>query len=229
MAYLETLLLTRPQPASERFAKEVRAELGALDILFAPLMEIEGLEIPEVPEDSAVAFTSRNGVDAWARSGQTTQRGCFCVGEATAKAARDIGFDPFVSGGTVEHLIEDLRNANLSQEIVHIHGRHTRGDLVGTLARAGIKARSYVGYEQKLLDLSQEADALLRGGAPVIVPLFSPRIAAQFMQTGPFDGHVDVIAISKAAEQSYPGARIAARPNAAGMIEAISRGLHRGQ
>ena len=219
-----TLLLTRPRAASERFAVQLREELGITDIVISPLLEIEFLPIGNVPKDALIVFTSRNGVEAWAHSQLVAQRNCICVGQATADAARDLGFETHVSGGTVDHIYADLCKDSHETEIIHIHGRHTRGDLVERLASEGLQASGMIAYEQKTLELSEEARALLIGGAPVIVPLFSPRSAAQFASSGPFGPQIDIIAISQAAADPCPDARIAPSPDARGMIAAISSG-----
>ncbi|MEP5155152.1 uroporphyrinogen-III synthase [Planktotalea sp.] len=224
MAQSSTLLLTRPQAASDLFARQVQQALGALDIVISPLLEIEFLKFDAPKFPVTLIFTSRNGVEAWSRAKLPTDERCICVGKATGQAAQTIGFDPIVSGGTVEHLREDIIKNPPQGDLVHIRGRHTRGHLVDSLRESGVNAQELITYDQKLLDLNDEALRLLQGGAPVIVPLFSPRSAAQFAKAGPFGLQVDVIAISKAAADLCPGARIAPSPDAKGMIAAISQG-----
>lgn len=218
MALPATLLLTRPKAASERFAKQVVAALGEMPVVHAPLVEIGHLPIAPMPSDGTLVFTSGNGVEAWTGP----KLPCFCVGQATADKARARGFEPFVSGGTVEHLLDDLLNNRPENTVIHVHGRHTRGKLVERLKASGLNAAGIVAYEQKLLPLSDLANALLRGGAPVIVPLFSPRIAAHFSSFGSFGSQVELIGISKSAAAACRGAHIAPSPDAKGMISAIS-------
>lgn len=216
-----TLLLTRPRAVSEMFAKQVQDTVGPLQVLIASLIEIELLKIHAAPDAQTIVFTSRNGVLAWERAELPTEARCYCVGQATADAARALGFEPYVSGGTVEHLANDLKNAALLGEVLHVHGEHTRGDLVERLNANGLNVRGLIAYKQHLLELSENAQNLLLGGAPVIVPLFSPRTAAQFAKTGPYGSQVDVIAISNSAAQACPGAHVAPSPNVDGMITAI--------
>lgn len=226
MAHAATLLLTRPYAASERFAQQALSALGPMRVEISPLLEIEFLSLGSEPVAETIVFTSRNGVDAWANAGFSASHACFCVGQATADTARALGFDPYVSGGTVEHLINDLQNAAPKGAILHVHGRHARGDLVGHLTASGLNASGLIAYEQRLLPLSAPALKLLQGGAPVIVPLFSPRSAAQFANSGPFGPHVKMIAISKAAAEACPGALVAPHPNASGLLTGISRVLN---
>lgn len=221
----KTLLLTRPLETSKSFAKQVESELGHIETVISPLLKIVLLDLPRPLAADTIVFTSRNGVAAWQRAGFDTTAECFCVGQATADAARELGFDPFASGGTVEHLLDDLCDAAPKGKILHVHGRHKAGDLVGELVKRGMDAEGQIAYEQKLLELNARAMEALKRGAPVIVPLFSPRSAAQFAKAGPFGAHVDIIAISENAAAVCAGARVAASPDARGMIAAISQGL----
>lgn len=218
MAQEVTLLLTRPRGASERFAAEMPFSLPTI---ISPLIKIQFYKI-DAPAADHIIFTSRNGVEAWVRSGLPVSTGCFCVGEATAEAARESGFDAQASGGTVEHLLEDLNRIAPDGKIIHVRGAHARGDLVQRLKNSGLSAEAVIAYDQKLLDLSEDARRLVQGGAPVIVPLFSPRTAKQFAEQGLACDTLDIIAISPAAAAECPAARVATFPSAAGMIEAIA-------
>lgn len=225
MTQSATLLLTRPLADSLRFAEQVRASLGDMRIAISPLLEIELSPLDRGAADAkTIVFTSRNGVAAWERAKLPCHQRCFCVGSATGDAARALGFDPFISGGTVDHLLEDMRAAAPDGPILHVHGRFRAGDLIGALRKDGFDIRGLLAYEQKPIELDQHARALLSGGEPVIVPLFSPRSAAQFAKTGLFQPQIDIIAISRAAAKALPSARIAPSPDAKGMIAAISQG-----
>ncbi|MGH1576148.1 uroporphyrinogen-III synthase [Planktotalea sp.] len=220
-----TLLLTRPREASERFARQVSDALGPTSIHISPLIEIEFVALRRIPKPQNVVFTSRNGIEAWKRANFPTDIQCFCVGQATAEDARALGFEPHISAGTVSHLIDDILKWAPVGEVLHVHGRYVRGDLVGKLREAGLSASGLQAYEQNLRALDDEANRLLQGGAQVIVPLFSPRSAAQFTRVGMFGPQIDVIAISQAAANECESARIAPSPDAKGMIAAISQGL----
>lgn len=222
MAYDATLLLTRPQAGSRRFAEQVRAALGPVDIVIAPMMEIEFQGLPPwVGAARTVLFTSINGVETWARSGLDCTAICFCVGAATAQAARDIGFAAHSSAGDLEHMVPDVIAAKPPEPVVHIHGHHTRGDLAGALRKAGYDAQGVVGYYQRLLPLPDEARELLMGDRAVIVPLFSPRSAAQFAKNCPKDAKPKVVAISRNAADHWAGAICARQPDVPSMIDAI--------
>lgn len=221
MAPTATLLLTRPRDAALRFADMVQRQLGPMPVVIAPLLDIRFLDV-ELPAADHLLFTSRNGVTAWMRAGGRSDLPCTCVGDATGQAAREAGFDPAISGGTVEHLLADMRRAAPAGKLLHIRGAHARGALADQLRASGLSASECVAYAQDLLDLPQDSRELVEGGAPVILPLFSPRSAAQFEAQGLAPRNTDIIAISDAAAAVCPAARVATFPSAEGMIEAIA-------
>ena len=89
--------ITRVQPAADVTAERVRA-MGH-DAVVVPLLEVQVL--PDVDVDlrgvAALAFTSANGVRAFAdKSGERGLK-VFAVGAATALAARKAGFKSVLS------------------------------------------------------------------------------------------------------------------------------------
>lgn len=85
------LWITRTRPAARDTADRVMA-LGH-DPVIAPLLAVRVLagESP-VPAHAALAFTSRNAVAVWAGLSPHRALPVFCVGDATAEAARAVGF-----------------------------------------------------------------------------------------------------------------------------------------
>ncbi len=82
-------LITRPQPDADRFAALCSA--NDIEPMLAPLMSVEFRDDWETPKDTgAFAFTSANGVRAFARARRIRTLPAFCVGEATAEAARAV-------------------------------------------------------------------------------------------------------------------------------------------
>lgn len=222
MALPATLLLTRPMEASQRFARQLHERFENVSVMISPMMEISFLPLPDIIQPDAIIFTSRNGVAAWAQANQPNPDNCYCVGEATAEAARALGFDPFISGGNAAHLIDDLINIAPKGTLLHVRGRHVAADLIGSLSNAGLHAKDVISYEQRLIALSPDAQELLQGGERVIVPLFSPRSATHFANSGPFGPQVRKIAISKAVARACNGAQVAQTPDVEGMLSAIS-------
>ncbi|MEZ5714577.1 MAG: hypothetical protein R3D85_05065 [Paracoccaceae bacterium] len=63
---MPAILLTRPAPASARFAQVLRARLGDVRIVTSPLLRIDW-RAPDLP-DAEPIFTSRNGVEGFLRA-----------------------------------------------------------------------------------------------------------------------------------------------------------------
>ncbi len=231
-----TVLLTRPEAASRRFAAGLRNRLGAaFPVLVAPVLEI----VPD-PDAAAAALSgaggvilsSENGAEACAAARAGAGLMAFCVGARTAAAARAAGLVPVdAPPGDLGRLIDRIAARGWSADrgpLVHLHGAHVTGDAVAALAARGVAARGAVVYDQRARPLSDAARRLLAGDAPVIVPVFSPRSArlvapALAMARAP----VRIAAISPraAAALDVHGAarvRVARSPDADAMIEAVA-------
>lgn len=231
MARCAPILLTRPDASSRAFAGALKREAGPelegdLNIVISQLIAIEYLPLTTGNIDGAIpVFTSAHGVSSWNKSALNARGPAICVGPATTKAAQTLGFDAVDAGGTVEEVFTHITTCARQDHIVHIHGTHTRGDLVARLRKRGVTARGVTAYDQPMQPLSAKATALLGGETRVIVPLFSPRTAVQFAQVCPKGADVQVIAMSEAvaeATSDLPGsAVIAARPDGPAMIAAV--------
>lgn len=216
------VLLIRPQQAAERFAARIAPM--SLRALIAPMLRI----VP-VPHDAAalqaakgLVFTSENGVRF---AGPGRGRPAWCVGPRTAEAAAAAGYDAITGPGDAARLIPLI--SDLGPGWLHAHGRH----LAATLPVPGV-----VVYDQQALPLPAPAQALLRGRAPVILPLFSPRSArlaaqavAPISAKGPLPP-LRLIAISEAArvawDAHWPGPALPAvvtdTPDAEGVLRALA-------
>ena len=96
------VLVTRPEEDSDRLA----VCLGAIgvEVLPEPLLSIDYLDGPMLNLDGvqALLVTSANGIRALAR--RSTARGTpvYAVGDASAGAARDVGFTDVASASGVD-------------------------------------------------------------------------------------------------------------------------------
>ncbi len=168
---LPRLLLTRPRAQAEGFAARVRAETGLTPII-SPMQEIRALEVrPDLTGITALAFTSKNGVESFARL-TDTRLPTYCVGAATAERARALGFEAMAAAGTADDLATLLPESG----VLHLHGRHVRRVL---------SPHHLAIYDQVALPLSAEAADLLSDNALDAVALFSPRSAALFAKVLP--------------------------------------------
>ncbi len=179
------VLITRPQPDADQFAEDCRK--AGLDPVVAPLMTVRFHKDWEAPGDAgALAFTSANGVRAFAGASRVRNLAAFCVGEATAAAAGDAGFATVhAAGGDVEslaNLIADNAGA-VSGPIVHVAGARRAGDLIAALKERGLGARRIVAYETaEATDLPAEARSALGSGRALAAAFFSPRTAQLFLK-----------------------------------------------
>lgn len=209
------ILLTRPQAAAERFA----ARLPGADVVIAPLMRI----VP-VAHDTArlhaagrLVLTSIHAVPA---AGPGEGREAFCVGPATAAAARAAGFTVIEGPGDAARLGPMLAG---QEGLLHPHGRHVT---------AGLPVEGMVVYDQIAEELSESGLAALRGGRPVLWPLFSPRsarLAARALARAGATAPVVPLAISAAAETAFgewpAPIPVAATPDADGLLALIGQRL----
>ncbi len=177
------IIVTRPAPDADAFADEVR-RLGAQPIL-SPVMAIRQRRVEiDLAGVGALAFTSANGVRAFAANSSRRDIAVFAVGDTTAVAARAAGFEWIrAAAGDVESLADLISKAKQTSEVLHLAGSERAGDLIAALAREAVAARCEVIYDAIAIeDLSPEAKAVLAArGAKSAVVLFSPRSASLFL------------------------------------------------
>lgn len=228
---LPTLILTRPKAQSEGFAAEVMASWnGPLQIIQSPLIEIVPLEVQPTPTD-AVIFTSANGVASAARLNLPVGLTAWCVGSKTAALAKEAGFAPIEGPGDANGLIATIIASHLSGRIVHIRGKHARGDVSKRLNAAGIACMDLVTYDQRERPLSVQAHETISAANFVIFPLFSPRTATILAKQEPISSDVVIIALSEAVRDALPvgfARRVITveKPDQAAMLEATLALLH---
>jgi uroporphyrinogen-III synthase len=174
----QRIWITRAQPGAAATAERVRA-LGH-EALIAPLLAVRALEDVEVDLDgvAALAFTSANGVRAFADLSAERAIRVFAVGAATAQAARAAGFKLVLSAdGDVEALADGIgqRRTELRGAVLHPGAAEPAGDLAGALERHGVAARSLILYETAPVQLEAAAASQLVQADAVL--LHSPRAA----------------------------------------------------
>jgi uroporphyrinogen-III synthase len=156
----------------------------------------------------------------------------FAVGDATAQAARRAGLRVQVAGGDAQALLRHLAAVRPAGPLLHVRGEHARGDVAARLCQTGLETREVVLYRQILLPPNDAARRALRGSAPVVVPLFSPRTAEQFAAQHTGRAPLYIAAMSRAVADKVahlPVRRllVAERPDAPAMLNALSTLLDR--
>lgn len=224
-----TILITRPEPEASRFAETLRAQFGgSVRLLSAPLLKIAyGGDLPALSGQEVLIFTSRHGVTGFCRLSPRRDLGGYAVGEATAAAARDAGFDVVSAGGDADALLAHIAAEGRTGPFLHLRGAHVAADIAGALRSMGHAAQDAVVYDQIAVDLDPAARAVLDGQGPVILPLMSPRSARLFFDEVPAAcAPLLIAAISRKAARMVPEGAVAAlviaeTPDSAGMIAAL--------
>ena len=150
--------VTRASPGAEQTA--ARVTMMGLQAVVAPLLET--MLIGQGPIDlngvAALAFTSANGVRAFAARCDERDRPVFAVGDGTASAARLAGFDDVRSArGDVAALARAIAGAARNGRrgvVLHPGAAEPAGDLVGSLATMGVVARALPLYRTSSATLS---------------------------------------------------------------------------
>ena len=177
------VLVTRPQPDADAFAV-LLSERG-FEAEICPMMEVVFHQKPvDLTDIGALAFTSANGVRAFAQNSTNRDLPVYAVGEATAAEAHQSAFSKVqIADGDVESLASLIaaRHHGKTGLVLHVAGAIQAGDLAGALATAAVEARRSVLYETR--ERSSLPTGLLDGAAPPQwATFFSPRTARCFVR-----------------------------------------------
>lgn len=183
-------LLTRPRPDSEVLATTLDDQ--GVDSLIEPVFKIfplEGAKLPPLRDIQALLITSANGVRALAAllgpPPQARHIPLFAVGAASAKTAREAGFEKIQTAAGDVASLAALAQEQLNSRagpLLHIAGNHVTGDLAGELQERGFELHRQVLYEARASAvLSPKTQAALSAGKINMVLFFSPRSARTFV------------------------------------------------
>lgn len=180
------LLVTRPAEDAEPLAARLRA--AGFDASIEPMLDIVQRDGPALDLDGvqALLFTSANGVRSYARRTGRFDRPAYAVGDATAAAARAVGFRHVESASGDVYALAALVRARClpgAGALLHVAGSKLAGDLAGMLTDAGFAVRREALYDAvPSARLSDRTAGLLRTGALDGVLFFSPRTARSFVR-----------------------------------------------
>ncbi len=196
------ILLTRPEVSSRNMITALAPSLGdRVTWCVSPLMDIElRPQLPDLSGIRTLIFTSRNAIDAYVAAGGPRGLPCYTVGDATARIAHEAGLPAISAAGDADALVARILADHDHGRMLHLRGEHARGDVAARLRESGRAASEEVVYAQRPRPLTAEAQAVLAGDTPVILPLFSPRSAA-LLGGGPIAAPVYVVGMSKAIIQ----------------------------
>lgn len=172
--------ITRARPGALATAERVAAR--GFEPVIDPLLVVETLDADiDLSHITALAFTSANGIEAFARLSDERGLPVFAVGRATARAAQGEGFASVASAdGDVEDLCE-LIAAGASGPVLWAGAKEPAGDLVGMLRGCGVMAKGVAVYET--LERAPSEETLARLDAPLTTLVHSPRGARALAAT----------------------------------------------
>ena len=179
------ILLTRPlEDCSEMILK--LKSLGH-QISHLPLLRIDEVKYDKINFSSykGIIFTSANAIKFLDLKDIDKKILCFCVGEATEKKARSVGFqNVIVAGGNVRNLKElilqsfDKKHGNL----IYVSGENVSIDLDQQLLNDGYKIIRIVNYRtSQNQNLNVEFVSKLKLKMPDIVYVYSQNSAVSFL------------------------------------------------
>ena len=156
--------ITRALDGALRTQQAVAAK--GFDTLVAPVLAIQDLT-PAIDAQAfdALIVTSRAGVSAFARLCSRRDLPVWCVGDATAQAARDLGFAEAISAGGDAESLRDLMKARASRTARYLYAcaAEPSAPLTAWLWAEGLRVAQTAVYETREIvpDLSTEQRASL--------------------------------------------------------------------
>lgn len=186
------VLVTRPRAMSEEFVAALTHLTTAFTPLIVPAFELEAVEAAVSAFDEAI-FTSRAGV----RFGPEGEgRIAWCVGEATAAAARQAGYETRHSQGNAVDLGELILNQRPKGRLVHFRGEIVAHKLAVTLTNAGLDCAEAVVYRKAKNQMVTEHRDQIERASAILIPVFSSETVSIIEGWGMDLSHSHVIAIS---------------------------------
>jgi len=218
--------VTRAEPGASRTAARLR-ELGHEPVV-DPVLEVRPMEAAiDLDGVAAIAFTSTNGVEAFAARAVERALPVFTVGDATAEAALAAGFENVSSAdGDAEALGRLLSGAGLPEgsTVLHPGGRDRAADLGGAVSpRLIVRSLAlYETVEREPLAAATATDSL--DAVLVHSPKAARRIAALATAFAPT---VRWLTLSQAVAAPLIGAGFtlvtaSARPNEAALLALLA-------
>ena len=179
------ILLTRPLEDCHEMILKFKY-LGH-EVSHLPLLSIEGLKYESLnySDFKAIIFTSSNAVKFLNIKNIDKKINCFCVGNATEKKARSVGFhNVFAAEGTVDNLKElILQNFNSSEgQLLYVSGEIISGNLDQQLTFQGYNIKRIINYRANPIEkFDQSFIDKLKLKVPEIVYVYSQNSAVSFL------------------------------------------------
>ena len=180
------ILLTRPLEDIQELILKFQ-ELGHI-VSHMPVIKIEKVNYKSInfSEFSGIIFTSSNAIKYLDTKLIDKNKICFCVGSATEKKARSVGFQNVIStDGNVSNLKElILQNFNHSSgKLLYISGEVITNDLDQDLISNGYDVKRIINYSARSIEnLDEKFIEKLKLKMPEIVYIYSQNSALSFLK-----------------------------------------------
>jgi uroporphyrinogen-III synthase len=200
------ILVTRPQPDNAATVAALRAK--GLDVLPAPILRFEPIGFQDDPDAryGAVIVTSANALRA--AEGQPAMIGLkqlplFAVGERTAEAAREAGFNNVISADGDATALRELMMASVRGKklkkidtLLYLAGADLARDLAGELGERGFDVVTQTTYRMvPIVSLPRDVcDAFAASGIEAVLH-YSRRSARAFLDAARAGG-VEISALA---------------------------------
>ena len=180
------ILLTRPLEDIQELILKFQ-ELGHA-VSHMPVIKIEKVNYKSInfSDFSGIIFTSSNTIKHLDTKLIDKNKICFCVGSATEKKARSVGFQNVIStDGNVSNLKElILQNFNHSSgKLLYISGEVITNDLDQDLISNGYDVKRIINYSARSIEnLDEKFIEKLKLKMPEIVYIYSQNSALSFLR-----------------------------------------------
>ncbi len=179
------ILFTRPLEDSHEIILKFQS-LGHY-ISHLPLIRIEGLKYENIKysDFKGIIFTSSNSIKFLNIKDIDKNIICFCVGSATEKKARSVGFlNVFAADGNVENLRQlILLNFNTSDgKLLYISGEIVSSNLDENLISEGYNIKRIINYRSNPVEkYDEDFIKKLKLKMPEVVYIYSQNSAINFL------------------------------------------------
>ena len=180
------ILLTRPLEDCHEMILKLKS-LGH-QVSHLPLININKLDYDHInfSDYKGIIFTSANAVKFLNLKNIDKNLLCFCVGTATEKKARSVGFQNVIAAeGNVENL-KELILQNFEQKIgnlIYVSGETISTDLDHQLMKEGYNIKRIINYRTSHNEkFDENFIEVLKSNMPDIVYVYSKNSASSFLK-----------------------------------------------
>ena len=180
------ILLTRPLEDCHEMILKLKS-LGH-QVSHLPLININKLDYEHINflDYKGIIFTSANAVKFLNLKNIDKNLLCFCVGTATEKKARSVGFQNVIAAeGNVENL-KELILQNFEQKIgnlIYVSGETISTDLDHQLMKEGYNIKRIINYRTSHNEkFDENFMEVLKSNMPDIVYIYSKNSASSFLK-----------------------------------------------